>query len=230
MSRETVIGCVLAVLTGKAVPFVRPDALSAIAKQPLAGRASLGALGLAGDEQGDPRYHGGPHKAVHLYAFEHYTRWRDEIGPRPALEQPGGFGENLSTLGMDETTLCLGDQLAIGSAVLEISQGRQPCWKLNHRFDQRDMAKRLQDSGRTGWYCRVLREGDVGAGDDIRLLARPHPEWTLARLADVFYRRGLERELLLEIARLPLVESWRQLIEKRLESGQLEDWSRRLDG
>lgn len=227
---ETVIGSVLAVLAGKAVPYARPGALSAIDKQARNGRAAVGTLGLEGDEQGDPRYHGGSHKAIHLYAFEHYARWRDEIGPRQALSRPGGFGENLSTLGVDERTLCLGDRLAIGTAALEISQGRQPCWKLNHRFDQRDMARRLQDTGRTGWYCRVLQPGDIGAGDDIRLLARPYPEWTLARLVEAFYRRGLERELLLEIARLPLVESWRALIEKRLESGQLEDWSRRLDG
>ncbi|UTH72347.1 MOSC domain-containing protein [Chromobacterium sp. IIBBL 290-4] len=230
MSQAPIIGSVLAVLTGKAAPFVRPGAVSAIAKQPASGRVYAGELGLDGDEQGDPRFHGGPHKALHLYAFEHYARWREDIGARPVLRQPGAFGENISTLGVDESTLCLGDQLAIGAAVLEISQGRQPCWKLNHRLDQRDMAKRLQDSGRTGWYCRVLQSGEIGAGDDIRLQARPHPEWSLARLAEVFYQRGLERELLLEAAKLPLVESWRTLIEKRLESGQLEDWSRRLEG
>src|SRR5690606_5500797 len=128
------IGRIQAVLTGRAVAYTRPGSRSAIAKQLRAGRIHVGFDGLDGDEQGDTRFHGGPDKAVHLYAFEHYAQWIDEIGKRPVLGAPGAFGENLSTLGLTEETLCFGDELRVGSALLQISQARQPCWKLNDRF------------------------------------------------------------------------------------------------
>ncbi|OWY39834.1 MOSC domain-containing protein [Xenophilus sp. AP218F] len=230
MSDRRQIGAVGLVLTGKAKPYTRPGSMSGIDKRGVEGKVAVGKLGLAGDEQGDLRHHGGVHKAVHLYAFEHYPLWREEIGDLPVLRQPGAFGENLSTLGVDESNVCLGDQLRIGSALLEVSQGRQPCWKLNDRFGVPNMARRLQDSARTGWYCRVLEEGELASGDAILLEARPHPEWPLARLIEVFYHRCLDRELLREASRLPLVESWQQLIARRLATSEVEDWSLRMEG
>src|SRR5690606_21570785 len=107
----------------------------------------IGPLGLEGDEQGDPRVHGGVDKAVHHYPFEHYAAWRAELGDLPVLAAPGAFGENLCSTGLDEDSVCLADRYALGDAVLEVSQGRQPCWKLNDRFGVRDMARRVQDSG-----------------------------------------------------------------------------------
>ncbi|MDN5782865.1 MAG: MOSC domain-containing protein, partial [Luteimonas sp.] len=168
-----------ALLVGSAKPYTRPGSRSAIDKQPFAGIVSIGELGFAGDEQGDPRVHGGPDKAIHHYAFDHYRAWRDELGALALLQSPGAFGENISTRGLDEGDVCIGDRFGFGSAVLEVSQGRQPCWKLNDRFDVPDMARRVQSSGRTGWYYRVLQPGSAEAGDLLRLDARPHPEWTL---------------------------------------------------
>lgn len=227
-----IIGRVEAVLVGRVAPYTRPGSTSAIAKQPVAERVAAGPLGLAGDEQADTRVHGGVDKAIHLYAFEHYAAWRAEFGLNalPALAAPGGFGENLSTLGVDERDICLGDRLRIGSTLLEVAQGRQPCWKLNDRFGVPDMARRVQDTLRTGWYCRVLAEGSVGAGDDIVLVARPHPDWPVARLMGVLYQRCLDPTILRAVLDLPLVPGWRKLVEQRLASGEIEDWRKRLDG
>jgi MOSC domain-containing protein YiiM len=219
-----------ALLTGVAVPYTRPGSRSAIAKTPRDRVLHIGALGLEGDEQGDTRVHGGVDKAVHHYPFEHYAAWRAELGPLPVLAGPGAFGENLSSTGLDETVVCLGDRFALGEAVLEVSQGRQPCWKLNDRFGVRDMARRVQDTGRTGWYYRVLQPGRASAGDGIELLERPCPDWPLRRLTRLLADRVLDPRQLGEALALPLVPSWRTLLERRLASSQVEDWSRRIDG
>ncbi|MFC3715258.1 MOSC domain-containing protein [Luteimonas soli] len=219
-----------ALLAGAAKPYTRPGSRSAIDKRPLAGVVAIGALGFDGDEQGDPRVHGGPDKAVHHYAFDHYPAWRADIGDSPLLRAPGAFGENISTRGLDEGNVCLGDRFALGSALLEVSQGRQPCWKLNDRFGVPDMARRVQASGRTGWYYRVLQPGNAQAGDELRLDARPHPEWTLQRLNALLFDRVLSREALEPVLQLPLVPSWRRLVERRLQQGDVEEWTRRIDG
>jgi len=219
-----------ALLTGIAVPYTRPGSRSAIAKTPRSGPVRIGELGLDGDEQGDRRVHGGVDKAVHHYPFEHYARWRAELGPLPVLAAPGAFGENLSSAGLDESNVCLGDRYALGSVVLEVSQGRQPCWKLNDRFGVRDMARRVQDTGRTGWYYRVLQPGVARAGDTLQLLERPCPDWPLHRLMRLLAERVLDPALLREALALPLVPSWRTLLERRLASSQVEDWSRRIEG
>lgn len=219
-----------ALLTGVAVPYTRPGSRSAIAKSPRGGPVRIGELGLEGDEQGDTRVHGGVDKAVHHYPFEHYAGWRAELGGLPVLAAPGAFGENISSTGLDEGTVCLEDRFTLGGALLEVSQGRQPCWKLNDRFGVRDMARRVQDSGRTGWYYRVLRPGIAQAGDLLALVERPWPAWPLQRLMRLLATRSTDPELLHEALALPLVPSWRTLLERRLESRQAEDWARRIEG
>lgn len=219
-----------ALLTGVAVPYTRPGSRSAIAKSPRDGLVRIGALGVEGDEQGDTRVHGGVEKAVHHYPFEHYAAWRTELGDLPVLAAPGAFGENMSSNGLDENAVCLGDRYALGSVVLEVSQGRQPCWKLNDRFGVRDMARRVQDSGRTGWYYRVLQPGTTRAGDSMTLLERPCPAWPLRRLTRLLAERVLDPEQLREALGLPLVASWRTVLERRLASREVEDWGRRIDG
>ena len=219
-----------ALLAGKVRAYTRPGTLSGIDKQPLAGEVHIGELGLLGDEQGDPRVHGGPDKAVHHYAFDHYARWRDELGPLPPLETPGAFGENISTRGLTEAEVCLGDRFILGSALLEISQGRQPCWKLNDRFGVADMARRVQATGRSGWYYRVLRPGLTLAGDALTLVERPHPDWSLQRINRLFYARTLDPAQLEPLLALPLVPSHRKLVERRLQQGAVEDWGKRIDG
>ncbi len=230
MAQGQLLAEVAALLTGRAVEYTRPGSRSAIAKKPTTARLMLAETGLHGDEQGDLRVHGGPDKAVHHYPYEHYRAWRDEIGGHALLAGPGAFGENISTIGVTEADLCLGDQLRLGTARVEVSQSRQPCWKQSDRFGIADMARRMQDSGRTGWYYRVLEPGDVRAGDALILLERPFPQWTLARLIEVLYRRDAPPSVLEALLALPLVPSWRRLFERRLAQGTIEDWSPRLDG
>lgn len=222
---------VRAVLVGALAPLGRHRVATGIFKQPLDRPVAVTRFGLAGDAQGDTRRHGGPEKAVHHYPFEHYRTWIGEVpGLAEALGRVGAFGENISTVGMTEADVCVGDVYRLGTAVVEVSQGRQPCWRLNERFGLATMARHVQDAGRTGWYYRVREEGRVGAGDGITLLDRPAGDWSLSRILSVFYRGALDVEALRQIAALDrLSASWRDLARRRLERHAVEDWSRRLD-
>lgn len=220
---------VAALCTGPAVPFAR-GSFSGIHKLPAACRVRATVTGLTGDAQGDLRLHGGPEKAVHLYPMEHYAVWRMVLGPLPLLLAPGAFGENLHTQGLTESGVCLGDQWSVGDALLEVSQARQPCWKLNERFGVSTMARQMQDLRRTGWYYRVLLEGDIWAGATLELQARPYPAWTLARLLELLYLPVLEPAELQAALALPLPGSWQRLLQRRLENGAVEDWAPRLQG
>lgn len=195
-----------------------PEALpSAIDKRPLLGKTLLGPSGVAGDAQADAAHHGGPHKALHSYPSEHYAAWRRELPERATLFEIGAFGENLSTRGVTEATVCLGDVFALGDAVIEVSQGRQPCVKLNLRFERADMVARVLATGRTGWYCRVLVAGAAGAGDVCTLIERPCPAWPLARVHRVLFGSEVERPALEALSRLSvLAPSWRQRALRRL--------------
>ncbi|RNF33582.1 MOSC domain-containing protein [Paracoccus methylarcula] len=218
-------------LTGKAATLAGSDRPSGIAKSPVEAPLMLGPEGLAGDQQADRRVHGGPEKAVHHYPRDHYPVWRDEIGAHPLLDEPGAFGENISTTGLTEADVAVGDTFRLGRAVLQVSQGRQPCWKLNHRFGIADMARCVQGSGRTGWYYRVVEPGIVAPGDALVLIDRSAPDWTIRRLWHVMYVERLNPDDLSRMASLDvLAEGWRRHARRRLESGQVEDWSRRLEG
>lgn len=225
----TTLGIVNAVLVGQAVPFAR-ESQSAINKKPTTEPQQVSALGFTNDEQGDLRFHGGVEKALHIYPTEHYPEWRQEIGEKPVLKSVGAFGENISSIGLNEFTICLEDKIRIGSTLLEVSQGRMPCWKLNERFEQPDMSLRLQNTLRTGWYFRVLETGEIGEGDKIILCDRPYPDWPLSRIMGLIFEGCLEEQELRKLLTLPLVESWRKLVECRLEKHSVEDWSLRLLG
>lgn len=215
---------------GTARPFGPNGELSAIDKQPVPGPVQVSATGMEGDEQGDPRHHGGPDKALHAYSVAHYPWWQGEL-PRVAERfRPGAFGENLVVEGVTESDLCLGDLWQVGEVTLQLSQSRQPCWKLNTRFATTDMARRVQDSGRTGWYFRVLTPGELRAPAEARLIERPHPDWPLTRIWDVLYRDTLNTVALRELATLTgLPERWQSLAQNRLKRREVEDWSRRLN-
>ena len=220
-----------ALLTGKVKPLGKRGAPSGIAKTPVTDPIMLGPTGFEGDAQGDTKHHGGLEKAVHHYPFEHYVTWAAEIGPHARLAEPGAFGENLSTLGLTEDVVAIGDIFSLGNAILQVSQGRQPCWKLNERFEIPDMARRVQTSGRTGWYYRVLQQGEVRPTDSLTLVERPAPIWTLRRIWHCFYVDRLNQAELNALAQLPqLAEGWRRHAMRRLETQSVEDWSRRLDG
>lgn len=221
---------VIEVRVGRARAFGPRGQPSAIDKAPVDGPVLVTADGLVGDEQGDPRHHGGPDKAVHAYAFAHYAAWASELPDAADRFRAGAFGENLVLEGVTEANVCMGDRWQIGAVLLEVSQGRQPCWKLNVRFGRSDMARRVQRSGRTGWYFRVLEAGSVAAGARGVLVARRHPDWPLSRVAQVLYRDVLDRASLECIAALPgLPESWRRLAQRRIETGEVEDWAPRVE-
>lgn len=223
------------VLTGKTQTYRKKGDCfdSAIAKTVITNPVEVSVLGLVGDEQADQRYHGGVDKAIHHYALEHYQLWQQEVtSPEglTALSEPGAFGENISTMGITEVDICFGDQLQIGSCTVEVSQSRQPCWKLNQRFATEQMALRVQETGRTGWYYRVLKAGVIQAGDAISLLHRPYPEWSLARVNAVIFSEQINLAELEAFIQLPLTPSWQKMIEQRIHSGQVEDMHSRLYG
>lgn len=227
MSIQTTLNTVL---TGKAVPYTRKGTVSGIAKLPREGSIVVTELGMVGDEQGDLRHHGGPDKAIHHYPFEHYATWAQELGEHPMLQSPGAFGENFSTVGWTEDSVCLGDCFRVGSVVVQVSQGRMPCWKLNDRFDVKNMSLQVQQSGRTGWYYRVLQPGTLTAGDEIELIERRYGEWSVGRIASVLFAQNVDVNLLRECLELPLTPSWQRTLEKRLEQKSVEDWKPRLEG
>lgn len=187
--------------------------------------------GLDGDEQADIRVHGGLDKAVHIYPFEHYAEWQSVFRtPNSKFMSPGSFGENLSTIGLTENNVCIGDVLSIGSVVLEVTQTRQPCWKLNAKFGIHELATQMQSTMRTGFYCRVLEPGKIASGHSIELTKRLHSEWTLSRILKLLYFNPLDIEELNGVLKLPLVPRWRAIFEKRLSTQTLEDWTPRLLG
>lgn len=221
----------ITLLTGRAAPLGDQGQLSGIVKTPVLGALPLGPEGFLGDEQADRRVHGGPEKAVHYYPQEHYPLWRQDLGDLPVLEAWGAFGENISARGLTEADVSVGDIFTLGSALVQVSQGRQPCWKLNKRFDQPDMARRVQGTGRTGWYFRVLQAGQVAPGDQLKLIDRIAPEWTLQRIWHVLYIDRMNLSELSAIAKLDvLADGWRRHAARRVESGMVEDWTKRLEG
>ena len=226
-----IAGRIAAVQIGPIRPLGPKAVPSAIVKTPVAGPVAVGPLGLAGDAQGDPQRHGGVDKAVHVYPMAHYAVWALDLPAQANRFTPGAFGENIVLDGWTEADVCIGDLFRLGSALVELSQARQPCWKLNLRFGLPDMARRVQDSGRTGWYLRVLVPGSVAAGDRMALAARRDPGWDLARVQRLLYRDAVDREALAEFAGLAgLSASWRALAMRRLESGAFEGWAPRLSG
>jgi len=188
-----------------------------IFKEPVEGRVVLKSLNLDGDRQADLRVHGGVHKAVYAYPGEHYEYWRREL---PGVDLPWAmFGENLTVEGMFEDQVAIGDQFRIGSAELVVTQPRLPCYKLAVKFGRDDIIKRFLDSGRTGFYFAVLKEGEVGAGDLIEIISRDANELKVAEITRLYLHGeagDLERlERALRVEALP--DSWKDHFESQLE-------------
>jgi len=141
-----------------------------IFKQPTEGPIEVKQLGLEGDQQANKKLHGGVYKAICVYPSEHYDLWKEELG-NPGLSF-GDFGENLTTAGLMEGDICLGDRLRIGSVEMVVTQPREPCITLNARLDTKDLSARIRKSGRSGFYCSVEREGTIENGDSIEYISR----------------------------------------------------------
>ena len=188
---------------------------TAIFKDPVSGRVALKTLNLDGDRQADLTVHGGPTKAVYLYPSEHYPFWRSEL---PEMDLPFGmFGENFTSEGLRESETNIGDKFEIGTAVIQVTEPRMPCYKLGIKFGRTDILRRFLKSGRTGFYFAVLQEGEVGAGDEIRLLERDRAGVKVADITRLYSTEKENQELLKRaIAVEALPESWREFFEKRL--------------
>ncbi|MEQ8291159.1 MAG: MOSC domain-containing protein [Roseovarius sp.] len=200
---------------------------SAIGKQPVPGRAQIAMLGLTVDQQADLEVHGGPDKALHHYPADHYAAWRTELGREDLL--PGSYGENLSTNGLTEKTVCIGDVFRVGTAEVQVSQGRQPCWKLNAHVGETKLAHLFQKTGRTGWYYRVLLPGEVAAGGSLSLIERLHPDWSVERVTAARLTREVRPEEAAILARLSgMAERWRKAFEKMADGDATEDTRSRL--
>ena len=206
----------VSIQVGTPQSYLAPDDggayLSAIDKRPVTGRVHVTTTGLAGDAVADRRSHGGPEQAMLAYAIEHYARWSTEGLPDLG---PGAFGENLTIRGTDEDHVAVGDRWAIGDAVVEVSKPRTPCNRLAWRHGDPGLIRRVHDTGRSGWYLRVLQAGWIEAGTAIALEARPHPAWTVRRVAQVMANRFSLREDAAELAQLPaLAADWRYRLAK----------------
>src|SRR6516225_8905226 len=189
-----------------------------IFKEPVAGRVALRKLNLEGDEQADLRVHGGEYKAVYCYPVEHYSYWKRELGRELPM---GMFGENFTTEGVLENAVNLGDRFSVGSAEVVVTQPRLPCYKLGIRFGADDMVKRFLASGRTGFYFAVTKEGEVGAGDEIQLIARDPNAVAVSEITRLYVAKRYGEEEMnsvhraVRVAALP--ESWKGYFQERLQ-------------
>jgi len=190
-------------------------ARSAIWKSPVAGRVAARGVNLVGDEQADRRAHGGPDKAVYAYAVEDLHWWAQEIG-RPL--QHGELGENLTTEGIDVNGALVGERWAIGTTVVEVSEPRVPCWRLGVRMNDKLFPRRFTEALRPGAYLRILVEGDVGAGDEIRVIERPSHDLTIRDVLRIYAFDRDEARRLLSIPRMS--EDWRWWAEHYLEEAK----------
>jgi MOSC domain-containing protein YiiM len=193
-----------------------------IFKEPVAGRVALRKLNLDGDRQADLTVHGGEHKAVYCYSLAHYDYWKNEL---PGRDLPMGmFGENFTIegggQGLMEESIHVGDRFSIGTAKVAVTQPRMPCYKLGVRFRSDDMVKKFLASGRTGFYVAVLREGEVGAGDEMKLIAREADGVPVSEITHLYVvKRYGEAEIravrrALRVEALP--ESWKEYFRERV--------------
>ena len=203
---------------------------SAIQKDRAQGQQAITMTGFSSDAQADLNVHGGEEKAIHHYAQDHYAAWQRE-GHMAQGTRPAAFGENITTTGLAEENLCIGDILKLGTATVQISQGRQPCWKLGLHTGNEKMPFLFQKTGRTGWYYRVLQTGAVEAGDRISLVERRNPKWSVLRVTRARLTRRASREEAEALAGLAdLAPGWRQAFARMAAGETKEDTAARLLG
>lgn len=202
---------------------------SAIFKESVEGKVWLGKTNLVGDEQADKKHHGGPEKAVFAYPTSHYEKWREELDREDLVV--GTMGENFALESLDEDSCCIGDTYEVGEAVIQISQPRQPCWKPARRTRMLDFSVVIQNSGRTGWYFRVLQEGYVEAGDTLTLTDRPYPEWTISKCNEIMHKNKHDIEAAEQLASCEyLAINWKTTLTKRINKEKESNINRRIYG
>jgi len=184
---NSLISNLAAVHVGRIAPHADAG-MTAFVKRPVAGPVAVVNLGLAGDEQRDRRFHGGVEKAVYSYPADNYPLWAAELPGLAFHFLPGAMGENLVITGLDETQVCLGDIIRIGTALLQVSEPREPCNTLARVIGTSKIVRLMHRNGRCGWYNRVLEKGHIQAGDKHEIIARPNPDWTIRRIS--FFATG----------------------------------------
>lgn len=192
---------------------------SAIAKHPVIGPVHIGRLGLSGDVQTNKRHHGGPEMAVHLYPLAHHMFWRDRLGDHPLLADPGAFGTNIAIEELDESQVRIGERFRLGTAVLEISQPRMPCATIERRFERKGMVTAILESGRCGWYFRVIEEGEAQAGDPLDPTPDSGTEYTVRKVFEALAVPSgpVDSELLVALAKCRvLTADWRAKARAKL--------------
>ncbi len=202
-----------ALLVGQPRNLTAPDGTtfrSAIAKEAVAHPLWLGREGLAGDGVASRKHHGGPEKAVLCYADAFEALWAAELG---LSLPPGALGENLRVEGLSDHDVCIGDTFDLGEARIQVSEPRQPCATLARRWGVPDLVARIWANGRSGWYCRVLQEGHLQAGQPVVRVDRPHPGWTTARVLQALRDGGAEARAASALTHLS--EGWRQKLAER---------------
>jgi MOSC domain-containing protein YiiM len=208
---------VASIHVGKIAPLGPEGVPSGFVKRLAAGPVEVTQTGLVGDQQADLSVHGGPEKAVYGYAATNYLNWRKEYPQHSDLLVPGGFGENLAIDGLREADLCVGDIHRIGTAHMQVCQPRQPCFKLALRFDDHLMPKAMVQSGRSGWYYRVLQPGVIEPGNAVDLVERPNPNFPFSRLVELI---SLGKATLSELELLEdmpgLASNWKQRAHEML--------------
>ncbi len=188
---------------------------SAIAKVPVPGPVRLDGENFEGDYQANRKYHGGPDKAVCFFSAEHFA----ELGAAFDLSlTAGAFGENLTVEGLTEDLICIGDTIAAGTIRLQVSQPRQPCASIIKRWGARELPKRMEETGWTGFYCRVLQFGAVSGGESIEVVERPNPGWTIARANSIVYAHRRDAADMAALRAIPLLShEWQGMLDNRLE-------------
>ncbi|MGL5007552.1 MAG: MOSC domain-containing protein [Plesiomonas sp.] len=203
---------------------------SAIYKNESTSALFLSELGFEGDQQADTRHHGGVDRALHYYPAEHYEHWADVYAGNPNFIR-GALGENLSGFGLTEENCHVGDVFQLGEAVVQISQPRSPCYKLNLRFEVENLAMAMQSSGRTGWLLRVLQPGIVQPKDTLKLLTQGSSPLSVYHMNHIFYTEPLNHVGLVAMNDCEqLAVSWKGKVQARLQTGMVEDWNARLYG
>jgi len=209
------LGRVVSVNVGKPRQVTGGNAvvLTAIYKEALQGRIALRGNNLEGDRQADLKVHGGRDKAVYAYPQEHYAYWASKL---PETEMPlGMFGENLTTKGVTEDQLYIGDTVRIGSAVLQVTQPRMPCYKLGIRFQRPGMVKLFWHSGRSGFYFSVVEEGEIGAGDTIERMAEGPGRVSISEINELSRAETLDLKMLHRALKAPLKGGWKEQLQER---------------
>ncbi len=222
---------------------------TAIDKKPVSERIFLSETGLVGDECADNKHHGGPERALHQYPVEHYAYWLDKYGQAVNSSTPDdsgngdaaettthdwsapGMGENISSRGMLENNVCIGDQYQWGEAIIEVSQPRSPCFKLNRRWQVENFSVDMQEISRCGWLYRVIQTGYINPEDSLILIQRPDNAMTIEQVCEIFFGDPLNQQGLEQLRELKaLSNSWSSKVEQRLEQGIVENWNFRLLG